>query len=134
MPLIVRLIAFSQVEGYAYFACAAGIMDSDLAVFVNGKFDPRDFETVPDGLFCEIQEKMKATADLGAGATFSDLKQFKDTPEKFCDADFVPGDNLGVVGGEEEEGGGEEGSSAPSSVALGLLGIASIATALVSLA
>ena len=102
-------------EGYAYFACAAGIMDSDLADFVNEKLDPRRMETVPDGLFCEIDSKMQNTTDIGAGTTYASLKRFKDTPAQFCEEGFVSG------------------STSVHSLALRALGLASVVTGAVML-
>merc|ERR1711933_261492 len=59
--------------GYTYFRCGAGLMNPDLASFVNDKFDPRGTDTLPDNLYCDILNKYIEVGDIGQGLTVKDL-------------------------------------------------------------
>jgi len=68
-------------EGYTYFRCGAGLMDPELALYINYVLDPRDkadSELTPKETHCKIVNKMLSLPDIGMGVQMSDLK-----PEKY---------------------------------------------------
>lgn len=64
-------------EGYAYFRCGAGLMNPELAVYIDYELDPRDkdmsAEIVPHETSCKIIKKMLSLPDIGMGVTVDDL-------------------------------------------------------------
>lgn len=64
-------------EGYTYFRCGAGLMDPELALYINYVFDPRDKKDMtltPKETHCKIVKKMLSLEEIGMGVKFGDLK------------------------------------------------------------
>ena len=63
-------------EGYTYFRCGAGLMEPELALYINYVLDPRDkMEAVltPKETHCKIVKKMLSMEEIGLGLKMSDL-------------------------------------------------------------
>jgi len=63
-------------EGYTYFRCGAGLMRTELAVYVNYLLDPRGKENLtftPKETYCKIAKKMLSLEDIGMGVKMEDL-------------------------------------------------------------
>lgn len=63
-------------EGYTYFRCGAGLMDPELALFVDYVLDPRDKKDKtlsPNDTVCKILEKMLSLPEIGMGVQVEDL-------------------------------------------------------------
>ena len=61
-------------EGYTYFRCAAGLLDQDVATYIEENFSPLKTEQpTDDSVLCGIAQKMAATPDLGYGFSLGDL-------------------------------------------------------------
>lgn len=60
-------------EGYTYFRCGAGLLDSDVAMHIEQNFSPlRNDQPTDDSVLCGIAQKMAVTSDLG-GFSMGDL-------------------------------------------------------------
>lgn len=63
-------------EGYTYFRCGAGLMNPELALYINYVFDPRDKSDMilePKATYCKIVKKMLSLPEIGYGLTLDDL-------------------------------------------------------------
>lgn len=63
-------------EGYTYFRCGAGLMDPELALYINYVFDPRDkmgMTLTAKETHCKIVTKMLSLPEIGMGLTLGDL-------------------------------------------------------------
>mmetsp|Transcript_24551 Transcript_24551/g.30858 ORF Transcript_24551/g.30858 Transcript_24551/m.30858 type:complete len:389 (-) Transcript_24551:52-1218(-) len=63
-------------EGYAYFRCGAGLMDPELALYIDYVLDPRDklgVEFTPKETLCKIVDKMLSLPEIGMGVQMDDL-------------------------------------------------------------
>lgn len=63
-------------EGYTYFRCGAGLMNPELALYINYIFDPRDKANKilqPKSTYCKIVKKMLSLPEIGYGLTLDDL-------------------------------------------------------------
>lgn len=83
-------------EGYTYFRCGAGLMDPELAIYIDYVLDPRDKADVtltPKGTFCKIVKKMLSLPEIGMGVKIGDLnlKEYPATStiESDCDIDSL---------------------------------------------
>lgn len=62
-------------EGYTYFRCGAGLMDKDLAMYIEKNFSPlTNDQMTDDTVLCGIASKMAETKDLGYGISMGDLE------------------------------------------------------------
>lgn len=83
-------------EGYTYFRCGAGLMDPELAIYIDYVLDPRDKADVtftPKETFCKIVKKMLSLPDIGMGVQIGDLNLGEypatSTIEEDCDIDSL---------------------------------------------
>jgi len=63
-------------EGYTYFRCGAGLMDPELALYINYVLDPRDkmdMTLTAKETHCKIVNKMLSLPEIGMGLTLGDL-------------------------------------------------------------
>jgi len=63
-------------EGYTYFRCGAGLMDPELALYINYVLDPRDkmdMTLTAKETHCKIVNKMLSLPEIGMGLTLDDL-------------------------------------------------------------
>ena len=63
-------------EGYTYFRCGAGLMDPELALYIDYVLDPRDklgVELTPKETLCKIVNKMLSLPEIGMGVQMGDL-------------------------------------------------------------
>ena len=63
-------------EGYTYFRCGAGLMDPELALYINYVLDPRDkmgMTLTPKETHCKIVKKMLSLEEIGMGLKIDDL-------------------------------------------------------------
>ena len=63
-------------EGYTYFRCGAGLMNPELALYINYVLDPRDklgMTLTPMETHCKIVKKMLSLPDIGMGLKIEDL-------------------------------------------------------------
>jgi hypothetical protein len=63
-------------EGYTYFRCGAGLMDPELALYINYVLDPRDkmdMTLTAKETHCKIVKKMLSLPEIGMGLTLGDL-------------------------------------------------------------
>jgi hypothetical protein len=70
-------------EGYTYFRCGAGLMDPELALYINYVLDPRDkmdAELTPKETHCKIVNKMLSLPEIGLGVQMGDLNVEKYLP------------------------------------------------------
>lgn len=70
-------------EGYTYFRCGAGLMDPELALYINYVLDPRDksdVELTPKETLCKIVDKMLSLPEIGMGIQMGDLNVEKYLP------------------------------------------------------
>ena len=70
-------------EGYAYFRCGAGLMDPELALYINYVLDPRDklnVDLTPKETHCKIVNKMLSLPEIGLGVQMGDLNVEKYLP------------------------------------------------------
>jgi len=79
-------------EGYTYFRCGAGLMNPELALYINYVLDPRDkmgMELTPKETHCKIVKKMLSVPEIGPGVTMSDLnvEKYLPTIKKDCGID-----------------------------------------------
>ena len=79
-------------EGYAYFRCGAGLMDPELALYINYVLDPRDklsMPLTPKETHCKIVKKMLSLTEIGPGVKMSDLnvQQYLPTILEDCGID-----------------------------------------------
>lgn len=79
-------------EGYTYFRCGAGLMDPELALYINYVLDPRDKKAVtltPKETHCKIVKKMLSLEEIGMGLKMSDLnvENYLTTIKADCDID-----------------------------------------------
>ncbi len=64
-------------EGYTYFRCGAGLIDPELALYINYVLDPRDkmgMTLTPKETHCKIVKKMLSLEEIGMGLKIDDLK------------------------------------------------------------
>lgn len=60
-------------EGYTYFRCGSGLLDQDVAMYIEQNFSPlRTEQPEDDSVLCGIAQKMAGTSDLG-GFSLGDL-------------------------------------------------------------
>jgi len=81
-------------EGYAYFRCGAGLMDPELALYINYVLDPRDklaMPLTPKETHCKIVKKMLSLPEIGPGVKMSDLNVQQYLPTILADCGI---DNL----------------------------------------
>jgi len=77
-------------EGYTYFRCGAGLMDPELALYINYVLDPRDkleMELTPKQTMCKIAVKMLSLPEIGMGVQMKDLNIEAYAPLKTIQAD-----------------------------------------------
>lgn len=70
-------------EGYTYFRCGAGLMDPELALYIDYVLDPRDKKGVdltPKETVCKIVNKMLSLEEIGMGVKIGDLNIEKYLP------------------------------------------------------
>jgi hypothetical protein len=63
-------------EGYTYFRCGAGLMDPELALYIDYVLDPRDKKDMtftPKETMCKIVNKMLSVPEIGMGVLVEDL-------------------------------------------------------------
>ena len=63
-------------EGYTYFRCGAGLMDPELALYIDYVLDPRDklgMSFTPKETLCKIVDKMLSLPEIGMGVQMGDL-------------------------------------------------------------
>ena len=63
-------------EAYTYFRCGAGMMDPELALYINYLLDPRDktdMTLTPKETHCKIVDKMLSLPEIGLGVQMGDL-------------------------------------------------------------
>merc|ERR1712157_500749 len=89
-------------EGYTYFRCAAGLLDADLATFIDYEFDPRSRSTLPSGLFCKFVKEMLSVGDIGQGLTIQDLQVLNFIPSAETDCGLTAG-TLGTAGNKNDD-------------------------------
>lgn len=77
-------------EGYTYFRCGAGLMDPELALYINYVLDPRDkmgMTLTPKETHCKIVNKMLSLPEIGMGVKMGDLnvETYLPTIKEDCD-------------------------------------------------
>lgn len=79
-------------EGYTYFRCGAGLMDPELAVYINYVFDPRDklgVTLTPKETHCKIVKKMLSLEEIGMGVKIGDLNLGTLNMQETCGLDSL---------------------------------------------
>mmetsp|Transcript_1001 Transcript_1001/g.1487 ORF Transcript_1001/g.1487 Transcript_1001/m.1487 type:complete len:390 (+) Transcript_1001:74-1243(+) len=81
-------------EGYTYFRCGAGLMDPELALYINYVLDPRDKKDMtltPKETHCKIVNKMLSLPEIGMGVKMSDLsiETYLTTIKEDCGLDKI---------------------------------------------
>merc|ERR1711884_188833 len=106
-------------EGYTYFRCAAGLLNSDLANMINTDFDPRSTESFPDGLFCKFVKEMISAGDIGQGITIKDLQVLNFIPSAETDCGLTAG-TLGTAGNTKTDDSNDDDDSSSVVSRLGM--------------
>lgn len=78
-------------EGYTYFRCGAGLMDPELALYIDYVLDPRDKKDVvftPKETVCKIVDKMLSLPSIGMGVMLDDLNVETYLPTIKADCDI----------------------------------------------
>lgn len=79
-------------EGYTYFRCGAGLMDPELAVYIDYIYDPRDklgVTLTPKETHCKIVKKMLSLEEIGMGVKIGDLNVGSLDIKSACELDSL---------------------------------------------